>query len=147
MVYFDHDKWGHIWYHTDKLVISMALRMTPKVLLVDDDEAHVLLSQLLLQRLGYAVQVCMDGFEAEQVFRAAPDDFYFVATDFTMDRMDGLELARRIIAIQPQAAVVMLTGYDHPDILRAAREIGVRAVSLKPISTEEFDDIIKSMQL
>jgi CheY-like chemotaxis protein len=121
--------------------------MPQHILLVDDDEAHALLSQLLLQRLGYTIQVCSDGFEAEAIYRSAPESFYFVATDYTMDRMDGLELARRILAINPKAVILLLTGYDHPDVLREARNIGVRGVSLKPISTEEFDDIIKSMDL
>jgi CheY-like chemotaxis protein len=121
--------------------------MPQNVLLVDDDEAHALLSQLLLQRLGYAVHVFSDGFEAEQAYRAAPESYYFIATDYTMDRMDGLELARRLISINPEAQILLLTGYDHPDIVREARKVGVRSVSLKPISTEEFDDIIRGMDL
>jgi CheY-like chemotaxis protein len=118
-----------------------------KILLVEDDESHALLSQLLLQRLGFIVQVCTNGFEAEQVFQAAPESFYIVASDYSMDRMDGLELARRVLAINPGVRFLLLTGYDHPDMLREAKKIGVRQVSLKPISVEEFDDIIKSMDL
>jgi len=121
--------------------------MARKVLLVDDDDNHILLSTLLLQRLGYDAVACSDGIEAEEVFRADSDAFYFVATDYTMNRIDGLELARRLLAINPRVAILLLTGYDHPEIIRVAREIGIRSVSLKPISADEFDEIIRGMGL
>ena len=121
--------------------------MAFKILLVDDDEAHAILSRLLLERLHYQVTTCSDGNQALEIFSETPEAFYFVATDYTMEPMDGLTLARKLREINPAVAILLLTGYDHPEILAEARRAGVRAVSLKPSSVEEFADVIQSMRL
>ena len=121
--------------------------MGKKVLLVDDDESHSILSRLLLERMHYEVTVCSSGDQALRIFTATPEEFYFVATDYTMEPMDGLSLARKLREVNPSVVILLLTGYDHPEILAEARQAGVRAVSLKPSSVDEFEDVIESMHL
>jgi CheY-like chemotaxis protein len=118
-----------------------------KILLVDDDESNAFLSQIILERLRYFVQTCRDGQEALKVFRSAPDSYHFVATDYSMNSMDGLELARQLLEINPQVPILLLTGFDHPAILHKAKEIGIRKVSLKPSTEAEFKDIIQDSGL
>jgi CheY-like chemotaxis protein len=118
-----------------------------RILLVDDDESNALLSRFILEKMGYSVQVCQDGEESLNVFRAAPDAYYFVASDYAMDPMNGLDLARKILEINPKIPVLLLTGYDHPQLIREAKEAGVRAVSLKPSSADEFRELIQRIGL
>jgi CheY-like chemotaxis protein len=113
-----------------------------RALIVDDDEAQALLSQLLLERLGYEVTICDTAAKALQYYQNGRDDFSFIASDYTMAPMDGLELARNILQLAPSAVFLLITGYDHPALLRAAREIGVREVCIKPTTVDEFAELL-----
>ncbi len=115
---------------------------TGRALIVDDDEAQALLSQLLLERLGYEVTTCDNATQALQYYQNGKHDFSFVASDYTMVPIDGLELARNILELSPSAVFLLITGYDHPALLRAAREIGIREVSTKPTSVDEFAELL-----
>jgi CheY-like chemotaxis protein len=120
---------------------------TNKVLLVDDDESQSLLGRLLLERLGYQVLVCNSGKDAIEIFKTTPQDFLFVMTDYTMMPMDGLETARGILKINPQAYVLLCTGRDDSELLRAARQAGIRHTALKPVNSEEMIDLLESAGL
>jgi CheY-like chemotaxis protein len=115
-----------------------------KVLLVDDDDSQSLLERLLLERLGYQVQVCNTGEGAIEIFKKAPQDFVFVMTDYTMMPMDGLETARNIMTINPQTCVLLCTGRDDNELVRTARLAGVRYTALKPANREEMVDLLES---
>jgi CheY-like chemotaxis protein len=114
----------------------------PFVLLVEDEEGQALLSRLLLERLGYRVQVATNGLEALEIFKTSPVPFRFVITDLTMEKMDGLELARCLLALDPTIPILVCTGLDEPHIQREARQIGIRQVSLKPVSVQELEDLL-----
>jgi CheY-like chemotaxis protein len=113
-----------------------------RALIVDDDETQALLSQLLLERLGYEVTICDTAVKALQYYQNGRDDFSFIASDYTMTPMDGLELARNILQLAPSAVFLLITGNDHPAVLHAAREIGIREVSIKPTSVDEFAKLL-----
>ena len=118
-----------------------------KVLVVDDDSSNALLSQIILERLGYEVRVCASGVEAEVVFRAMGSEFAFVASDYSMTPINGLELAERLLAIEPRAVVLVITGYDHPALFMQAERMGIHLVSPKPTTAGEFLDILHEMGL
>jgi CheY-like chemotaxis protein len=118
-----------------------------KILLVDDDDSQSLLGRLLLERLGYQVQVCNTGERAIEIFKAAPQDFLFVMTDYIMMPMDGLDTARNILSIDPDACVLLCTGRDDSELVRTARQVGVRYTALKPANREEMFDLLESAGL
>jgi DNA-binding NarL/FixJ family response regulator len=102
-----------------------------RVLLVDD---HVLLRQLLADVLGETDDIavvgeCADGDEVVDVAsRTHPD---VVLMDASMVRTDGLEATRRLLDVQPQARVVILTGSFSEDSRREAEDIGAVGYLLK----------------
>lgn len=113
-----------------------------RALIVDDDEAQSLLSQLLLERLGYEVVTCENAAQALQYYKNGDHNFSFIASDYTMTPIDGLELARQIFKLAPSAVFLLITGYDHPALLQTAREIGIREVSIKPTTVDEFAELL-----
>ena len=111
-------------------------------LIVDDDDSQALLTRLLLERLGYEVVLCSNPFDALNLFRTGNANFHFVATDYAMFPMDGLELAKNILSIAPDTAILLLTGLDHPAIFRQARDLGVREICTKPTTADEFAEVL-----
>jgi len=109
-----------------------------RVLLVDDEPALVRMGQLMLERLGFSVEVFADGRAAEAAFEAEPDRFHMVISDQTMPRVTGLELADRILRLRPQTPFILTTG-NHADVENARLlESGLAELLVKPFSFESL---------
>ncbi|QDP18515.1 ATP-binding protein [Sphingomonas xanthus] len=80
------------------------------ILLVDDEELVRFATAELIRDLGHEVTDLGSGFEALDYLRAG-HQVDVVITDYKMPRMDGKELARRIVEIDPSIPVLIITGY------------------------------------
>ena len=108
-------------------------------ILVVDDEAMVRNTQKrILEGLGYAVELAIDGQEALERYRAAPHAFALVLTDQTMPRLSGIDLARAILELRPEARVILCTGYSDKVDDDLARKLGLRALLAKPFDRESL---------
>ena len=81
----------------------------PNVLLINRNRDGVLVRSLLLEELGCHVVVAQTGEEGLKIFEASTFDV--VVTDYRMPRMNGVELIERIRKVNPQARVILLSGY------------------------------------
>ncbi len=81
------------------------------ILLVDDEDLILEFARLILEEDGYRVTTALDGQAALAGFEAAPGDFDLLLTDMAMPKMDGLELARRCLALRPDLPVILCSGY------------------------------------
>jgi CheY-like chemotaxis protein len=85
---------------------------TPHVLLVDDNSDGLLVRRALLEELGYTVEVACNGVEGLALFQAS--NFDLVVTDYRMPLMNGVELIVRIRKTNPNARIVLLSGFVEP---------------------------------
>ena len=79
--------------------------MEPKetVILVAEDEGVVRnVVVLMLSKEGYAVLTAKDGQEAFEIRRQFKDPIHLLLTDLTMPRMNGLDLAERVLQKEPE---------------------------------------------
>ena len=72
-----------------------------RILLAEDAPVNQRVALLLLQRLGYAAEVAVNGIEALAALERHPFDILLL--DVQMPEMDGLECARQINASHPRA--------------------------------------------
>jgi DNA-binding NtrC family response regulator len=79
------------------------------VLFVDDHEVLARLSCEILEMQGYKAVYAYNAADALEKFRH--NKFDILVTDFRMDGMNGLELARKVHAISPKTPVIIVTGY------------------------------------
>jgi len=83
------------------------------VILVVDDNTDVLrASTSILASAGFRVQVAGDGVEALECFHKHRHEICLVLTDIVMPRMSGLELAMKICKIDPNVAILLISGYS-----------------------------------
>jgi PAS domain S-box-containing protein len=111
---------------------------TERLLLVDDESSLLAIAAEILRGYGYRVDAYADPVAALTAFRATPDDFDAVLTDFAMPGMTGLELARRIRDLRPGMPVLLASGHLTPADEREAQLLGVQAVLSKPGAAHEM---------
>jgi CheY-like chemotaxis protein len=70
-----------------------------------------------------------DGAQAVSLYAEHRPDW--VVIDLAMPVMDGIEATRRIRKSSPDAAVVVVTVFNDPELRQAAREAGAYAYILK----------------
>jgi len=114
-----------------------------KVLIVDD---HAVLRQGLRLILREAsdlnvVGEAASGMEAvERTKILAPD---IVLLDIQLPDISGVEVARQIRSVRPEARILMLTVSDRSDDLLGALKAGARGYLLKNASAEEVLEAIR----
>lgn len=83
------------------------------ILFVDDHEVLARLSCEILEMQGYRAVSAYNGEDALQKFDE--EDFDILVTDFRMEGMNGVELARRVHEKHPEVPVIIVTGYGPID--------------------------------
>ena len=83
------------------------------ILFVDDHQVLARLSCEILEMQGYRAVSAYNAEEALEKF--GKDNFDILVTDFRMEGMNGLELAKLIHQHDPQVPVIIVTGYGPVD--------------------------------
>jgi len=65
-----------------------------------------------------------------------------VLLDVRMPGMSGIECTRQLKNLSPRLVIIMISGFDHPDISAQAREAGADAYLTKPFSLGQFLEAI-----
>ncbi|QCB47436.1 response regulator [Hydrogenophaga sp. PAMC20947] len=122
-----------------------ALRGSPRVLYVDDDEPVALLAQTLLSREGFRVTAFTHAEQALAAVRAHAHDFDLMVTDFNMPGMSGLELARRVQSIRGDLPIAIVSGYIDAELTRQAHAIQIQTLVHKERVPEELADRLRHL--
>ncbi len=108
--------------------------MGVKVLIVDDSPFMRAVLKAKLEAAGFkVVGEARDGEEAVDVFRRSVPDV--VLMDVIMPGVDGIEGLKRIMDVDPNARVVMITAVGQRELAKLAMRLGAIGVLVKP-----FDD-------
>lgn len=116
-----------------------------RILLVDDDPRIVRILERSLSGLGYEITSFTESPAALDQFASHPDGYDLILTDMTMPRLTGKDLAREILKIRPDIAIVMCTGYSEDIDGKQAREMGIRKLVMKPIVKRELAETIRTI--
>ena len=92
--------------------MNIPTHFTPNILLVDDNRDGLLVRRSLLEEIGCCVSIALNGEEGLKLFQAGKFDV--VVTDYRMPRMNGGELIQRIRALEPNARIILLSGFVEP---------------------------------
>jgi DNA-binding NtrC family response regulator len=111
------------------------------VLIVDDQkELHDIL-KVVVQPLGCEAEFAFDGQEALDLFKN--NSFDVVLSDISMAPMDGITLLNAIRDIDPNAIVILMTGYGSMETAVRALKSGAFDYIQKPLKIKEFVAALK----
>ncbi|MDJ0836762.1 MAG: ATP-binding protein [Acidobacteriota bacterium] len=106
------------------------------ILLVDDEAEVVRAARIVLEDAGFEVTAETDSVEALNRFRARPESIDLVITDHVMPRMNGLQLAAKLIAIRPDLPVILTTGIGGGLEQENLQVMGIQAVVSKSMDSK-----------
>lgn len=114
------------------------------VMIVDDSRMARTVLKDLLEKNGYTVIAeATNGKEAIEIFH---DNFPDLITlDITMPEMDGVEALRKILEIDPDQKVIMITAAGQQSKVVEALKIGAKQFITKPFDQEAVLNSIKEV--
>ena len=119
-------------------------------ILVMDDEAYIRdLMGSFLEMLDIETDFAKNGTEAIQKYKEALQSnhpFDAVIMDLTIrGGMGGKEAVKKILEIDPQAKVIVASGYSMDSVLASADKFGFKGRLSKPFSLEELNKILSQV--
>jgi PAS domain S-box-containing protein len=118
-----------------------------RILVVDDEEAIRDLLSTMLTRIGYEVDCVRDGAEAIDVYQNAQAEgrpYTAVILDITIPGgMGGLEALAPLRAIDPQAKVLISSGYANNPVMADFQQYGFNGVIAKPYTVQRLHDVLQ----
>ncbi|MDF9796937.1 two-component system response regulator HydG [Catalinimonas alkaloidigena] len=110
--------------------------MAKKILIVDDDQDIRLLLDKFLSKNGYETKTAYDSSSAIETLKSGKCDL--VLCDFKLPDINGLELIQKIKVINPEAALIIITGYSDVKVAVKAIKLGVYDYVTKPLYPDEI---------
>lgn len=118
---------------------SVAARL--RVLFVEDNDYVRDLTLCLLEGADREVNAFRSAEEALAEFKRGPYDV--LITDVNLPKMSGIELAKRLLALDPEMWIIIASGYQLPaDVQKLGKH--VRAMT-KPFESEQIDQIFSEI--
>jgi len=99
----------------------------------------------MLERMGYRVTVRTDSERAREDFCADPGSFDLMISDMTMPRLTGADLTKAVMKIRPDLPVILCTGYSELIDEAKSRELGIRALIMKPVQLDNLAHTVRKV--
>jgi len=108
----------------------------PKILIVDDDQAHRTMLKTLISGWGYSTASAEDGDVAVDLVKETVFDL--ILMDIKMIKMSGIEALEHIQNINPSIPVLIMTAYASIDTAVDAMKKGAYDYLTKPLDFEKL---------
>lgn len=110
------------------------------ILYVEDNAGLREKVSALLGKFFADVVVAENGADGLKLFRHMRPKI--VLTDIRMPELDGMEMSRRMKAIDPEVKIIVSTAYDDKEYLLECIEIGVFSYINKPFTIDQMADVL-----
>lgn len=120
-----------------------------KVLLMDDEQVILDVTNEVLKFLGYEVMFARDGAAAIELYRQERENgnpFDLVILDLSVpDGMGGKEASEKLRALNPDARIVISSGFTNDPMLTDYASFGLSGVLAKPYRITEIKALLETM--
>ena len=120
-------------------------RKKRRILVVDDEPMALVLAKRILLEAGFEVVTAQSGFECLDIFRKRPHHFDLILLDLSMPFMDGEETFVRLRNINPEAVVLLSTGFMAQERLDRMTAAGAAGFLRKPHRPDEVVAHVRSV--
>jgi PAS domain S-box-containing protein len=117
-----------------------------RILVMDDDERIREVASQILDSIGYEVHTVADGSATLQIYLEAMEKnqpYDAVILDLTVPgKMGGRETVRELLKMDPQACVIVSSGYFNDSIMADYEKWGFKGVIPKPYGIKELSETV-----
>jgi two-component system cell cycle sensor histidine kinase/response regulator CckA len=110
--------WSEPARPADAHAASSLTRGTETIAVVEDEEPLRALASRMLTSAGYTVLSAAHPVDALDLVRRHSGPLHLLLTDVVLPGVNGRELARRVIELRPEVAVLFTSGYTDDEIVR-----------------------------
>ncbi len=124
-------------------IIEELLKGKTLILVVDDQFSDRETLKAILEDKGYKVATARDGTKAIKMVKERHYDIIFL--DVRLPNMNGVEAFEQVKEIDPQAAVIMITGYTEEDLVKRAVSHDAYTCIHKPFDMERIIALVEDI--
>jgi PAS domain S-box-containing protein len=115
------------------------------ILLVEDDEAVLKITKLMLESIGYKVIAATSPNAAINLCMGQHNNFDCVLSDVIMPSMNGIELKNHIKSLKPELPFVFMSGYTADIITGKIPDVGDVEVVKKPLNYFQLNSVLNRL--
>jgi CheY-like chemotaxis protein len=119
---------------------------TARILIMDDEEMVRNVAKKMLTRLGHEVELSEHGEEALKLYRNGTETskrFDLVIMDLTIPGgMGGKDAVQEILKLDPEAKVIVSSGYSNDPIMAKFEDYGFCTAIVKPYRLQDLSRVI-----
>jgi CheY-like chemotaxis protein len=133
--------------NSDLINPELATNFPLRILLVEDNPVNQMVARIMLQRLGYQIDIAENGFDA--VLATQEKLYDLILMDVQMPKMDGLT-ATKLIRSRPlnsQTHIVALTADAMPEDRQACFDAGMDDYISKPVAMAEIIRLVSNIEV
>ncbi len=120
-----------------------------RILVMDDESLIRKALSRMLEKLGYQADGVSDGKEALEYYEKAlhaGSPYRAVIMDLTIPGgMGGKETVRELLKIDPEAKVIVSSGYSQDQLMADYHSHGFSGIMVKPYATQKLSEVLKTV--
>jgi two-component system, cell cycle sensor histidine kinase and response regulator CckA len=124
---------------------SPVQRGTETILLVDDEESLRKLGSRILNEYGYLVMTASNGKEALELYHREGAGISLIILDLIMPEMDGKKCLEELLRVNPNARVVLASGYSEAGPAIGTTPGGAKGYIQKPYNLSQLLTTIREI--
>ena len=116
-----------------------------KLMIVDDSNVMRRKIKRAVEQINiFDVVVAENGVKALEVYQAEDPDI--ITMDVTMPEMDGLECIQKLMEINPEALILVVSALTKKEVTIEAMRLGAKGFINKPFDDDQLTNSIQQMQ-
>ena len=129
----------------ENMLVEEILSGTETILIVDDEEMIINVTEKMLKKLGYKVLVARSGKEAIDIYQGHRDEISLAILDMVMPGMGGGETYDLLKRADPDVKVLLSSGYSIDGEAEKILERGCKGFIQKPFRIIEISQKIRGV--
>jgi signal transduction histidine kinase/CheY-like chemotaxis protein len=113
-----------------------------KILLADDEETILSLTEMMLEPYGVELLCASNGAEAVELFKAQEHEIAVVILDMVMPKLNGEEVCKKIKALSPETPIIIASGHSRNETMQRFTTAPFDGFLQKPF---RMQDLIKEI--
>ena len=118
---------------------------TETILLVDDEESILELGKRILTRAGYTVLTASHGKVALETYRTRKGEVDLIILDLIMPEMGGKECFEKLIKMDPNARIIIASGYSVDRLTKKDAGRGPAGILGKPYRMRQMLQVVRTV--